>query len=49
MQRPSAIIRKQGFELSMLQKCSLTAYESLREIYIEIANTPVSVIEFHNG
>ena len=33
----------------MLEECPLTAYESLGEIYIEIANTPVSVIEFHNG
>ena len=49
MQRPSAIKGKQGFKFSMLERCSLTTYESLREIDIEIANTPVSVIEFHNG
>ena len=49
MQRPSAIKGKQGFKLSMLEKCPLTAYEPLREVYVEIANTPVSPVEFLNG
>ena len=48
MQRPSAIKGKQGFKLAISEKCSLTTYKSLREIYIEIADTPVSVIKFDN-